>query len=335
MKKARLLIIIFFLCLIVVVVNFISVGLRSCGWLDTFQNRSGCVHQLDAVGAVAQIIFSPDSTTFATLSLNREVQLWDSEDAVLQRTLIEGGGDATIYHITFSPDGNTLGIIFWGTIQLWKVSNGTVMRTLHLNTSLQNVSLSPDWMILASGHSGGKLVWRTFENGVPLHKLQGDKYVVEAVAFSPNGDLLASGGGDSLIRLWRVDNGDLVRTLEGHTHVVEDVTFSPDGSMLASGSDDQTVRLWRVSDGKLLYTLEGHTHRVFKVAFSPDGLILASAGGDGKAQLWQVDSGQLLHTIKVESMAWDVNFSPDGRWLALAQSHGPARLFDVERLNLR
>ncbi|NPA93572.1 MAG: WD40 repeat domain-containing protein, partial [Chloroflexi bacterium] len=194
----------------------------------------------------------------ASGSQDDTVRLWRVSDGVLVRTL-EGHADG-VYSVAFSPDGTLLASVScsqrdeetWrcvkGEIQLWRVSDGTLVRTLEgYEYAVVSVAFSPDGTLLASGSR-----W------------------------------------DGTVQLWRVSDGALVRTLEGHTSSVESVVFSPDGTLLASGSWDKTVRLWRVSDGALVRILEGHMAWVRSVAFSPDGTLLASGSDDGTIRLWGV-----------------------------------------------
>ena len=151
----------------------------------------------------------------------------------------------TVWSVAFSPDGQTLASASSDfTIKLWRVSDGTLLRTLTGHTyDVTSVAFSPDGQTLASGSWDRTIrLWRV-SDGTLLRTLTGHTSYVTSVAFSPDGQTLASAGVDSGIRLWRVSDGTLLRTLSGGAN---SVAFSPDGQTLASGSGDSTISLWQI-----------------------------------------------------------------------------------------
>jgi TIR domain-containing protein/WD40 domain-containing protein len=211
----------------------------------------------------------------------------------------------------FSPDGQTLAMGSYTGAKLWRVSDGSLLRSITTEAG-KAVAFSPDNQILATGLGSTTVkLWRV-SDGSRLFTLEGLTSDVFSVGFSPDGKIVAAGGYNEGVKLWHANDGTLFHDLlPGHTSYVSSVVFSPDGKMLASASSDYTVKLWRVSDGMLLRELKGSD----PVAFSPDGQTLA-AGEYGGVQLFRVSDGALLgrlpgHSSNVTSVA----FSPDGETL--------------------
>lgn len=244
--------------------------------------------------------------------------------------------------VAIAPDGETLasgrGGVGTQIVQLWRIADGTLMRTLispHAGGA-SSVAFAPDGKTLAAAEGNSVLLWR-IADGALLQDMIGLSTGITKIAFSPDGQIVAAASGDAMVRLWRVNDGTLLRTLTGHTFTVQGLAFSPDGRIIASGSEDKTTRLWqvadgtllqtlptasmsmaftsdsqtiavgsfegsiflwRVSDGTLLRSLKGHTQEIRSIDFSLDGQVLVSGAGDQLIMLWRVSDGTLLQTLK-------------------------------------
>ncbi|HLO18451.1 MAG TPA: TIR domain-containing protein [Anaerolineales bacterium] len=234
------------------------------------------------------------------------------------------GSDA-ITSAAFSPDGQTLATVSYSGAKLWRVSDGSLLRSITTEAG-KAVAFSPDNQILATGLGSTTVkLWRV-SDGSRLRTLEGLTSDVYSVAFSPDGQIVAAGGFNEGVKLWQANDGTLLHDLPGHTSHVYSVVFSPDGQMLASASSDYTVKLWRVSDGMLLYELQGFN----PVAFSPDGQTVATGGYNNVVQLFRVSDGALLgrlpgHSSSVASAA----FSPDGQTLVTGSKDIEVRRWHV------
>jgi len=177
-----------------------AIGYRSTGGLAT--RRATCVCTLMLAAALAPVTAHaqgpPDIVWMA------------------------GGHSGYVYSVAFSPpDGEILASGSKdGTVKLWRVSDGSLIRTLcGRGSDVYSVAFSPDGQLLASGNSKSIInLWRV-SDGSLIRTLTGNAQYVHSVAFSPNGELLASASEDrdpnleGVIQLWRVSDGSLVRTL--------------------------------------------------------------------------------------------------------------------------
>jgi sugar lactone lactonase YvrE len=243
-------------------------------------------HLLDHSAWMNSVDFSPDGSRLATAAEEARIDVWETRDGALLRTIESGEGP--IASVDFAPGGEMLAGATWHGAGIWQVSNGVLLRMyLSDDDALGAVAFSADGQYLAGGSVSGMVyLWRV-SDGTRLLALPGQTAVVNQLAFSPDGSRLASASADKSINLWSIPDGELVYKLTDHGDGVTGVAFSPDGSLLASSSWDGTLRLWQASDGGALQEIQGEDS-LMDVTFSPDGAWMVSASGAGQVDFWGV-----------------------------------------------
>jgi WD40 repeat protein len=245
-------------------------------------------------------------------------------------------GKATPGKVFYSPDGKTLAVFTSIGVYFYDVQSLSETRLIKFKASVEAVSFSSDWAIMALRLPGGIVEIRQVADEKLLLTLETQKKPqeedIENIQYqnidqvlSPDGKILAvsrfvSQDGKPItnsVKLWCIPDGTLLNTLDGGTNAINVITFSPDGTILATG-DTKTVRLWQVSDGTLLRTLELGKPVEF-IAFSLDGMTLISGYGfDKLVNLWSVNDGKFLRALRLDANYSALAISPDGTILAVS-----------------
>lgn len=293
---------------------------------------------------VNAVAFSPDGKILASGSPDSPIILWNVKDGTMLKEL--NWEDTGVKNMVFSPDGNNLVSMSHDAIRIWRVEDGSLLRTLEVVGSNSQLALSPDGKLLALGIYNTVQIWQ-LDDGAVLKKLESNAKAVDSVAFSPDGKILASGSEDGSVSLWQVEDGKLLRTIngfEGRSGPVDGLSFSPDGKILAA-VDSFTAWLYQTEDGKLLRYIKNMSPSFSgnsTFSFSPDGGILAFGAEEtlmadglinkkGYVQLRRVQDGAILSILKDRtSMVGSVAFSPDGMVLATGTEAGTVQLWEVE-----
>jgi WD40 repeat protein len=236
------------------------------------------------------------------------------------------GHTAQVNAVAFSPDGQMLASASSDhTVKLWRVSDGTLLATLHAGIDpsatthqdvVNTVAFSHDGTILASG-SMDRLIklWRA-SDGALLRTMGGNEFIL-GLAFSPDDQLLASGGGYSTneIKIWRLSDGQNISIINDNLGSNNAVAYSPDGQLLAAAKANSVATVFNPANGNAVHNL-GHDGTVNFVAFSPNGQTIATASDDQSARLWQVGNNFQTFSLNGPSgFVKSVGFSPDGQML--------------------
>ena len=255
------------------------------------------------------------------------------------------------FGIAFSSDSQTLAMVGFDAIHLWRTSDWLQVRTIAQQDRrgvVEGIVLAPDGQTLAfsEGNSNNIVQVWNIKNGTLIRNMTPTTSWVTSLAVSADGNMFAIGTSfkDPGVRLMRIADGALIRTLTGNLSSVTRIAFSPDGQFLAAGGPNQ---VWHIADGNACFsfeggarlpTLQGGVVKKGSLIFSPDSKSLFAVEGDQSMRVWNVSDGSLArmimlplpHGFDVQSVA----FSADGKLLATGLDNGTIWLWRLSDMAL-
>ena len=275
------------------------------------------------------VSFSPDNSTFATVSSDQTLRLTDADTLQVKQTL--RGHEHEVWCVAFSPDGKLLAT--GGKDQKVMLWSGT---SHHTGTNLPNQRefrpfFSPDGARLVTLGTGGSslssMMWNLKDGS--LMDIPGR----QMLGFSADGTKLVRWGTDgrSLEFLSPESTNVTKVALEGFDEKskgVEHGGFSPDWKMLFATDELGRVLVWEVATGKVLQRFQGPSPPISAGVISRQHLALG-AQQENVLRLYDLGSGREFQLKGHKGRARGLAFSPDGTMLASGSVDGTIRLWDT------
>uniref|UniRef100_A0A6C0F0Z0 Uncharacterized protein n=1 Tax=viral metagenome TaxID=1070528 RepID=A0A6C0F0Z0_9ZZZZ len=151
-----------------------------------------------------------------------------------------------------------------GTIKIWDVSSGVLLRVLKGEGIVRSVEFNSDGTQIVSGVGN----WTS--------KYKGDG--TPAVITYSNCEA----------RIWDIEKGEIVQRI-GHAGVVTSAKFNHDKTtpVVISGSTDGIIKISSAETGKLFQTLDHEESSVTSIVYSPKNERIFAGLDDGSIYIWK------------------------------------------------
>lgn len=290
------------------------------------------LHQLDAGGAVASVVFT-DDTTIAAAGDGKSIRLWNVADGKAQPPLT--GHEGNIVSLAAGRDRGNSTLVSSGedeALRVWHV--GTRKELLNLRRAAGDaaaLAVSKDGGLIACGGSGNTIRIFDGRSGKERVPAAGSQSGLAQLALAPDGKTLATVADDGTITIWDRAARQPLRSWQSR-HAAEIVlAYSPDGTLLATCGRGDPVRFWDPQTGKENFQFPAKPgDQVLALRFAHQGTMLAVGYRSGLADVWDWKQKNVVQQPKLAAPGGvqAVAFSLDAKRLALG-GQGRILLWDM------
>ncbi len=265
---------------------------------------------------VTSVVFHPSKKIIASLSLDRDILLWNAENGqILQRF---SGHQSVVNALAFHPHGHTLASVSLDkSIRLWDVQTGQLLKDWQGEASLSSVSFSSDGKKLAWASGSGKIFLGDDHLKKSPLEWQAHLDYISMISFTPNSQSLVSASSDKSIRFWSL-KGEMISSKLQARESVKSFAFSSKKGVVALLASDNSIQVWDITDSNTSGRrgkISGHTQAITNLVFQAQGEILASLGFDQQVFLWDVENGERVFLTKKLSRTMGIIGLADGSFL--------------------
>jgi eukaryotic-like serine/threonine-protein kinase len=298
---------------------------------------------------VFSIGLSRDGTYLAAAHLDGKVELWNTAENELVRTVQEPTQIQA--RVAFSPSGAEFATTAaGGVVKLHNPVSGAEKALYTGGGAVRDLAFSADGELLAVlTHSSARVI-RTSDAATLFEKVvpRGRGVHFNNVRLSPDKAQLflsyglsqearvqcidiAAGRAVWEVPLWPIDDDGYNQDRDLGFAAMD---ISPDGQtlVLATGYRDPRVRVLNAQTGARLTSLRGHTAWVTELKFTANGRYLVSASTDQTLRVWETNSWKPARDVMRghSQEVYTVALSGDAKFVASGSKDGEILLWDLE-----
>ncbi|KAG2103971.1 WD40-repeat-containing domain protein [Suillus cothurnatus] len=190
---------------------------------------------------VWDIVFAPDSETFASASKDETVCIWKRETGKIVFGPLNVGSQA--FSVAYSPDGTKLAAGTHKHIIVWNTK--TRKELLKIEQRAYRLAFTPDGLRLVSGDDKDIRISDTTTGDI-IKQFDAHAEPFLSLSVAPNGTKFATTSWDKTTRFFDLTTFEPIGEPLEHPEPVHGVAFSEDSQLIATGCDDKLVRTWTV-----------------------------------------------------------------------------------------
>lgn len=295
--------------------------------------------------AITAISWSSHGTSLAVGYLNGHIEII-SVGGQVQLSLVMH--TARVTELAWHPSGGWLASgSADGSVRVWDVSTGTLVRSHTGLTLITGVSWSNDgrelWAISLQDQPN-LFVWNAESGELIASATVGSLYDPQ---WNETGTSLVAGSGGTVPVIVDTDSNIGSSYLDESAfplalgEQIFSVAWSPDGTHVAGGTPNGHVRVWNVDTAQLIMDAGGDEHYdiskwrsslIVELAFTAGGEQIQAIDGSGVFQAWDVTTSDLLGQEQLPMATppvYAAAFSPDGTQIAYGGESGALRIEPV------
>lgn len=273
--------------------------------------------------------FRPDGARLASVSIDRSLRIWDTNDGseLISVSDLQGHPACVAWPTTEGP-------IFVGfddgSIREYDERSGRSLRTWLGCTgaieSLEFLTRSDGSRRLLVGDRDSSI--RVFDlDAPPVREFTTCEYS-PTIAFDPTGSRVVSPGPDGVIRVFDVESGvklaelrlDDPATPNVGAQAVVDASFGPDGRTIVAGHETGAISIWDAESFRLTHAIRDLGAPARNVAHHPTRPIVVAIDRLGAVRAFDSTDRSVRYSLPppeepISDSKNDVSFTPDGKWL--------------------